>query len=438
MKPTLLLFGLLLLIGCRTEYRKTPNFENDITVGPKPWTGESFELEEEDFTFGIISDLNGGEREGVYSKAVAQLNRLDPTFVLSVGDLIDGGTEDSLQLAKEWESFDSRTAKLNMPFFYLGGNHDLTNPAMRRFWKQRYGPRYYHFVYENVLFLMIDSEDYSEKRMLEIYEARARALKIIKGEIAGNYEDSEYYHMPERRIGGMSTDQINYFKKVLQRYPKVKWTFLLMHKPLWMREDDQGLGAIESALQGRNYTVINGHFHSYSHRIRNNMDYMILGTTGGSQFEGDEQSFDHVTLVRMDSIPVITHLRMDGILNEQGITPSSPSPWVTKKSGLQYQVLTQGKGKEAQNGDLILLRETTSYADGTLIFDSSTMTNPLEVKIGAHQVIQGVEEGLLGMKKGERRKLIVPPGLSRRTNYPASIHPDSTLIYVLQLIDIKK
>lgn len=438
MKPTVLLILFLLLIGCRTENRKSPNFENDITEGPKPWTGESFELEEEDFTFAIISDLNGGEREGVYSQAVAQLNRLDPTFVLSVGDLIDGGTEDSVQLAKEWESFDMRTAKLNMPFFYLGGNHDLTNPVMRKFWKQRYGPRYYHFVYEDVLFLMIDSEDYTEKRMMEIYEARARALKIIKGEIAGSYEESEYYQMPERRIGGMSMDQINYFKEVLQRYPKVKWTFLLMHKPLWMREDEQGLGALEETLQGRNYTVINGHFHSLSHRIRNNMDYMILGTTGGSQFEGDAQSFDHVTLVRMDSIPVITHLRMDGILNEEGITPGSLSPWVTTESGLQYQILEEGQGEAAKNGDLILLRETTSYTDGKLIFDSGTMPEPLKVEIGAHQVIQGVEEGLLGMKKGERRKLIVPPELSRRTSYPDSIHPDSTLVYVLNLIDIKK
>ena len=166
-------------ISCKKEVKileKTPKFQHEVASGPTPWTSTNFELEEEDFTFAIISDLNGGEREGVYSTAVAQLNRLDPTFVLSVGDLIDGGTEDSLQLAKEWDSFDERTSKLNMPFFYLGGNHDLTNPKMRTFWKNRLGPRYYHFVYEDVLFLMLDSEDYTEKRMLEIYEARAEAL----------------------------------------------------------------------------------------------------------------------------------------------------------------------------------------------------------------------------------------------------------------------
>lgn len=316
---------LALIISCKTEPAETkaPKFEHDITSGPTPWTSNSFELEEEDFTFAIISDLNGGEREGVYKRAVSQLNRLDPTFVLSVGDLIDGGTEDSVQLAKEWDSFDERTAKLNMPFFYLGGNHDLTNPAMRKFWKQRFGPRYYHFVYEDVLFLMMDSEDYEEKRMMDIYNARAKAIKIISGETEGVYEETEYYEMQERKVGGMSNDQYNFFKNVLEKYPQVKWTFVLMHKPLWKREDEKGLGKLEMLLANRPYTVINGHEHSFSHQLRKNRDYIILGTTGGGQRENDSMSFDHVSLVRMTKEPVITHLRMNGILDETGNVPNS-------------------------------------------------------------------------------------------------------------------
>ncbi len=314
----------LAFISCKQQTPEPvqPLFVHDISEGPTPWTADEFEPTEDDFTFAIISDLNGGEREGVYATAVQQLNQLDPTFVLSVGDLIDGGTEDTLQLAKEWDSFDDRTAKLNMPFFHLGGNHDLTNPTMREFWKNRFGPRYYHFVYDNVLFLMMDSEDYEEKRMIEIYEARAIALKIIDGEIEGKYEDSEYYQMPERRIGGMSSAQPHYYAEVLKKYPNVKWTFVLMHKPLWMREDEKGLGPLEDLLADRDYTVINGHFHSFSNQIRKGRSYTILGTTGGSQNPQDSMAFDHVTLVRMAKKPVITHLKMEGILNEQGIVPA--------------------------------------------------------------------------------------------------------------------
>lgn len=319
----ILLFGLLLFIeGCKSNTEPQPSFIHNVSEGPKPWTSENFEkIKENDFTFAIISDLTGGERENIYSTAVSQLNRLDPTFVLSVGDLIEGGTEDTLQLKKEWDWFDLRTSKLNMPFFHLGGNHDLTNPIMRKFWKQRFGPRYYHFVYRDVLFLMMDSEDYEEKRMMEIYAARAKALKIINGEIEGTYEESEYYHMPERKTGGMSDAQFNYYKTVLETYPNVKWTFVLMHKPLWMREDDKGLGKLEALLTNRPYSVINGHFHSFSHHKRYDRDYSILGTTGGAQHRNDTMSFDHITLVRMAKKPVITHLKMEGILDETGKVP---------------------------------------------------------------------------------------------------------------------
>lgn len=315
----LLILGLL---GCKQE-ESPPVFQHEVTSIAKPWTSAEFEATESDFTFAIISDLNGGERPGVYRQAVEQINRLDPTFVLSVGDLIDGGTEDTLQLRKEWDSFDARTRKLEMPFFYLGGNHDLTNTAMRGFWEKRYGPRYYHFIYKDVLFLMLDSEDYTEQRMMEIYHARDTAIRILDGDLEGNYQESTYYRMPERRVGHFGNEQAAYFKAVLQQHPEVRWTFVLMHKPLWMRDGPGNLAPLEKALEGRNYTVIGGHFHTYSHRKRKGMDYLILGTTGGSQYPEDPNSFDHITLVHMDRQPEITHLKMDGVLD---ITGNSGKP----------------------------------------------------------------------------------------------------------------
>ena len=75
MRPRLaILLGILIGVGCRSEQPRKPKFEHDITNGPTPWTSDQFELEEEDFTFAIISDLNGGERPGVFSTAVSQLN----------------------------------------------------------------------------------------------------------------------------------------------------------------------------------------------------------------------------------------------------------------------------------------------------------------------------------------------------------------------------
>lgn len=318
----LLLFWML--PGCKQQ-APSPDFLHDITDGARPWTSEEFEPTEDDFTFAIISDLNGGERPGIYRQAVTQLNRLDPTFVLSVGDLIDGGTEDTLQLRKEWDSFDARTSVLNMPFFYLGGNHDLTNIAMRDFWKNRYGPRYYHFRFRDVLFLMMDSEDFTKERMMEIYYARDTAIRILDGDMEGAYKETTYYQMPERRVGNLGEKQLAYFREVLEGNQDVRWTFILMHKPLWMREGAGNLAPLEEALKGRDYTVIGGHLHTYSHRRRNGMDYLILGTTGGSQNPEDPNSFDHITLVHMAGQPEITHLKMDGILDITGQT-GIPTP----------------------------------------------------------------------------------------------------------------
>ncbi|HHC80277.1 MAG TPA: metallophosphatase family protein, partial [Flavobacteriia bacterium] len=100
MKPIryLIIFLMLVPLACKKQANEVPVFVHDIAQGPKPWTGETFKGGGDDFTFAIISDLNGGERQGVFNVAVAQINRLKPTFVLSIGDLIDGGTEDMATL----------------------------------------------------------------------------------------------------------------------------------------------------------------------------------------------------------------------------------------------------------------------------------------------------------------------------------------------------
>lgn len=297
-------------------------FEHDFPAGPTPWTHEDFDADEGRFTFAVFSDLNGGERPGVFEVAVEQLSLLRPGLVLSVGDLIDGGTEDRATLAGEWDDFDERARRSRAPVFRVGGNHDLTNVTMRRVWAQRYGARYYHFVYEDVLFLVLDTEDYSEERMREIYLARAAALEA-RERGADGVEEMEYYRMPERITGDVGPEQSRYFQDVLARHRDVRWTMLFMHKPVWRDDGDPEFVTIESALADRPYTVFNGHLHALAHAVKNGRDYITLGTTGGGQDPDGEASFDHVTLVTMtDDGPSIAHLRMDGILDRTGRVPA--------------------------------------------------------------------------------------------------------------------
>ena len=118
-----------------------------------PHTGKPFSNEHASFQFAIVGDRTGGHRPGVFAGAMAQLNRLQPEFVLSVGDLIEGYTEDEVQLAAEWDEFDAMVEQLDMPFFYTVGNHDMGNPVMLETWRERHGHDYWAFVYRDVLFL---------------------------------------------------------------------------------------------------------------------------------------------------------------------------------------------------------------------------------------------------------------------------------------------
>lgn len=108
---------------------------------------------------------------------------------------------------------------------------------------------------------------------------------------------------------------------------------------------------------------------------------------------------------------------------------------VTISSGLQYKILKEGTGEEAKVGQDVEIHESTSYRDGTVIFSSKGM-KPIQFTLGGKMVIQGVDEGARGMKKGEIRKLIVPTSLSKRTSYPPILSKDSILVYKVELIDI--
>ncbi|MDA3941576.1 MAG: peptidylprolyl isomerase [Spirochaetia bacterium] len=108
---------------------------------------------------------------------------------------------------------------------------------------------------------------------------------------------------------------------------------------------------------------------------------------------------------------------------------------VKTKSGLQYLVLSEGSGDSSPS---IGTKVTVHYA-GTLLngqeFDSSIKRGePAEFAIG--QVIEGWNEALQTMKKGEKRTLIIPPELGYgKRGYPGVIPPDSFLIFDVELID---
>lgn len=106
-------------------------------------------------------------------------------------------------------------------------------------------------------------------------------------------------------------------------------------------------------------------------------------------------------------------------------------------SGLGIRVLAKGSGAIALRGQRVSIHETTTLRNGSLIY-SSRSGSPITFTLGAKQVIDGVDEGVTGMRVGERRLLTVPPSLSQRTSYPDNTPRDSVLLIDVELVAIRQ
>lgn len=107
-------------------------------------------------------------------------------------------------------------------------------------------------------------------------------------------------------------------------------------------------------------------------------------------------------------------------------------------NGLQYKVIEQGEGKKPSKGDVIAVHYTGMLLDGT-VFDSSHQRNqPIEFPVGAGQVIQGWDEGLLLFEEGTKARLFIPSELAYGSQGAGGvIPPNASLIFDVELVKIK-
>jgi hypothetical protein len=283
--------ALLLLAACAgdTHAPRPVRIEAQVATAARPWTGLEPLESPDDFRFVVVTDRTGEHRAGVFESAMPKVNLLQPAFVMSVGDLIEGYTEDPAQLDREWDEFQSFVGRLQMPFFYVPGNHDMSNRVMADEWRARFGPTFYHFRYKNTLFIALNSELFG------------------------------MVHEPETPLPGPETQaqQMEWLARVLAENRDVRWTLLFVHQPLWDKKKVPGdWRRVEQWLSGRPHTVFAGHFHRYTSHVRNGSNYITLATTGGGSLLRGLVfgEFDHVALVTMKRQgPVIANLLLDGI-----------------------------------------------------------------------------------------------------------------------------
>ena len=342
-----------------------------------PWTSLAANDASDNFHFVIVSDRTGGARPGVFESAIPKVNLLEPAFVVSVGDLIEGYTEDQAQLDWEWDEFEGFVAGLETPFFYVAGNHDMNNAVMAETWRARFGPSYYRFVYKDVLFLVLNSELFG-------------MVGDPKTPVPGPWKQAE---------------QLAFIEETLALHPNPRWTIVLVHQPLW----DYAGGPrgdwpkVEAMLGKRDYTVFAGHFHRYVKNVRQDRKYITLATTGGgsSLRGGIYGEFDHVAWVTMTAHgPRIANLMLDGIHDENIVTEASRAA-VRLLAG-------NSPGATAALRSVPVFGEGTHFENGEVAFELRN-GSARDIRL-AYNVDQGPDFRYIGHPQAQ----VVAPGQSAR------------------------
>ena len=112
--------------------------------------------------------------------------------------------------------------------------------------------------------------------------------------------------------------------------------------------------------------------------------------------------------------------------------PSNPQ---RTPSGLQYVIDRPGSGPGAVRGQIVSVHYTGWLTNGTKFDSSRDRGKPYELPLGGGRVIKGWDEGIVGMKVGERRTLIVPPNLAYGSSGMSGvIPPNATLVFTIELL----
>lgn len=214
-----------------------------------PIVGGAPHHDSDKFSFAILGDkTSGGDGQWeIFDRAVDSINLLKPDFVITVGDQIPGHMEEREKWDAEWNEYLTHARRLTVPLILVPGNHDIANTACYRFWQEDFGPTYYSFVYNNCLFLILNTEE-------ERWDGRGPTWEKM----------------------------MQFAQEELSAKANVRHTFVFFHKPMWDDPRFQRDWARLSELLGnRKYTVVAGHEHYLMTERRNGNLLVVQSATGG-------------------------------------------------------------------------------------------------------------------------------------------------------------
>jgi peptidylprolyl isomerase len=116
----------------------------------------------------------------------------------------------------------------------------------------------------------------------------------------------------------------------------------------------------------------------------------------------------------------------------------SSSASTSSSAQLKTTILKEGTGdRVVKNGDTVSINYLGTLENGTKFDSSYDRGQPFSTQIGVGQVIKGWDLGVVGMKVGEKKKLVIPPSLGYGAQAVSTIPANSTLIFEVELMGIK-
>ena len=206
------------------------------------------------FTFAVIGDRTGGARRGVYEGVIAEVSFLDPDFIITVGDHIEGYSFDRDEIESQWDEFEAIMKPGGIKYYLTPGNHDIWDDQSYEIYKDRFGDPERSFKIENTRFIILD--------VSRLY----------------GFDD-------------FSEDQVKWLTKELEKSEDAEHIFVFLHKPFWCEDFSFGRESRlhDTFLEHDVTAVFSGHYHRYFYTERDGIQYYCVGSSGGSMWSSERE-----------------------------------------------------------------------------------------------------------------------------------------------------